>query len=79
AVSPAVSFSCTDADDALTAVILAAGLGRIARGRNDDAAPRGFLSPATERGAATADRDAVAIACVRGCVVAASPWLAVRC
>ena len=57
AVSPAVSFSCTDADDALTAVILAAGLDLIARGLND-AAPSGFLSPATDSGAATADRDA---------------------
>jgi hypothetical protein len=67
-----VSFSCTDADDALTAVILAAGL--VARGRNE-AAPSGFLSPATDRGAATADRDAVAaMACVRTWVLACS-WL----
>jgi hypothetical protein len=71
AVSPAVSFSCTDADDARTTVILAAGLALTDRGRND-AAPSGFLSPATDRGAATADRDAVAaMACVlRGCVAA---------
>ena len=70
AVSPAVSFSCTDAEDARTAVILAAGLPALTtgRGRNDVA----FLSPATDRGAATADRDAVAaMACVlRGCVAA---------
>jgi hypothetical protein len=57
-VSPAVSFSCADADkDALTAVILAAGLPpalSTGRGRNDVAC----LSPATDRGAATADKDA---------------------
>jgi hypothetical protein len=32
AVSPAVSFSCTDADDALTAVILATGLASLGAG-----------------------------------------------
>jgi hypothetical protein len=54
-----LSFADADAD-ARTTAILAAGLALSCRGWNDDA---GFLSPATDdSGAATADRDAVAMA-----------------
>jgi hypothetical protein len=67
AVSPAAAFSLMDVDegdaDARTAVVvILAALG--CRGRSDDA-PSGFLSPGTDSGAATADRDAVAAMATR--------------
>ena len=75
AVSPAAAFSFMDAADARTA-ILAAGLALGCRGWNDDAAaaPSGFLSPATDSGDATADRDAVAMARRRIDAIRGTAW-----
>ncbi|GJN33396.1 hypothetical protein PR202_gb21993 [Eleusine coracana subsp. coracana] len=67
AVSPADTFSFMDAD-ARTAILAAAGLALVCSGWNDDAAAAsGFLSPATDSGAATAEKDAVAAMAIEDC------------